>query len=101
MLTYTEASSNFGGATHSASSSNTASQRFAERDGCVRVPDRDAPAVSAGHALELLDDRPLQILVAKTRKDSIGRSVPVQGTRIVREPFDRPKRVDSCGVRGH
>ena len=32
MLTYTEASSNFGGATYSTSSFNTAACRFAERD---------------------------------------------------------------------
>ena len=83
--------------------------QFAEGESGVRVPDRDAASLSAGHSLEVLDDRPLQILVAKARKEPIRGPVPVQRARIVREPCERPKRVEgaaqkrvaSCGVRGH
>ena len=75
-------------------------------------PDRDAPGLPAGHSLEMLDDRPLQILVAKARKEPIRGSVPVQRAPIVPEPCKRPKhvaravpkvgvRVASRGMDGH
>src|SRR5262249_57057172 len=83
--------------------------QFAEGERSVRVLNCDAVSVSAGHSLEVLDDRPLQILVAKVRKQPIRGPVPVQWARIVRQPRERleyfeiaaQQRVASLGVRGH
>ena len=57
------------------------------------------PGLAPDHALELLDDRPLQILVAKARKGPSRGPVPIQGTRIVLEPPSGRKRVESGGRR--
>src|SRR5262249_59409452 len=72
---------------------------FAERDIDAAAADGDASSLPAGHPLEPLDDRLLEILVAKARKRSGRWSVPVQRTRIGREPGTGWNRLDGVGRR--
>src|SRR6201999_323816 len=60
--------------------------------------DRDAIRLPAHDALEMVDDRPLQILVAKGREGTIGGPVPVQRASIVLEPSTRLGPVDVSGA---
>jgi len=43
--------------------------------------------MSARHALKVIDDRPIQIFVAKPREDPAGGAVPVQRVLTVLEPL--------------
>ena len=58
--------------------SRDAVPQLGEGEGGVRIPDRDALRLPADDALEVLDDRPMQVFVAKARKEPIRGPVPVQ-----------------------
>src|SRR5262245_38680920 len=70
--------------------------QFTKSEGGTGIPDCDAASLLAGHALEVLDDRALQILVAKARKEPGRGAVPVQGTRVVLEPRNGRKPVQNA-----
>ena len=70
--------------------------QFTKGESRVRFPDCDAASLSPGHALEELDDRPLQIVLAKAREEPGRGPVPVQGTRIVLEPRNSRKRIENA-----
>jgi hypothetical protein len=52
--------------------------------------------VSAGRPLEVIDDRPVQVLVTKARKEPGRGPVPIQRTRIDLEPLKATKRIENA-----
>ena len=59
--------------------------RIRERGICIR--DRDTVWMPARHALEVFDDRPIQIFVAKPGENPTGWAVPVQRMLTVFQPL--------------
>jgi hypothetical protein len=67
--------------------SGEAIPQFRIRERCVRVRHRDTVSMPARHALKMIDDRPIQIFVAKPGENPAGGAVPVERVLTVLEPL--------------
>src|SRR5262249_16176494 len=61
--------------------------QFSERERCFVIRDSDSISITMRHALKVIDDRPIQVFVAKLAEHPMGWAVPVQRARTVLKPL--------------